>query len=163
MWDRKIKENSSELIWLEHARMGTLMWKSVPFHSKPNSIPSFIWKILDITGQLLSVQMVNFRQRCHMSHPCLNWLKFYSRFGLVNMLNLDLNPGLVQCGSGLNYSSELNHGNPSEQMSQHTPALLLNVDLSVSFWTHSHHSKVFQFYAYFHSKRLEKSFWKVNP
>ena len=53
-----------------------------PFHSVPSliSIPSSVQKILDVTGHLLSVQMVNFRWRCHMSHPHLNWLKFYSIF-----------------------------------------------------------------------------------
>jgi len=35
------------------------------------------------------------------------------RFSLVNMLNLDLNPGPVQCGSGSNYGSKLNCGNPT--------------------------------------------------
>ncbi len=47
-----------------------------PFHSVLSliSIPSSVQKILDVTGHLLSVWMVNFRWRCHMSHPHLNWL-----------------------------------------------------------------------------------------
>ncbi len=46
---------------------------------KPSSpstpIPSSVRKISDVTGHLLSVRMVNFGQRCHMSHPRPNWSK----------------------------------------------------------------------------------------